>query len=279
MITILLNTIALEPNRWTAGKVPYRPLVELLGPIARAGFDALEVWQNHAVLLDDAGLETLRETADRECLAMPVLGMYPAFHLEGRERDEEKARWDRMVRIMDTLGARVLKLMPGRVASADLTGDLWDQSVAFVQEALDRTADRGFPVPLEMHGGTVADSAESVLRFIGAVGSDRLKVCFQPMGFADTDGTIAIYDALAPHVMHMHVQGRAGDRMAALEESDIDYSRVLRRIFRGGFDGYVSIEFVRDCVVESPEQLNVEKVLANAARERQFIRRQISAVR
>ena len=34
---VVLNSIAVEPNRWTEGKVPHRPLVELIPAIARSG--------------------------------------------------------------------------------------------------------------------------------------------------------------------------------------------------------------------------------------------------
>jgi hypothetical protein len=37
------------------------------------------------------------------------------------------------------------------------------------------------------------------------------------------------------------------------------------------FDGYLSIEFVRDCVVDSPEQFDLDTVLANAQRDRRFV--------
>ena len=268
---IVLNSIALEPNRWTAEKVPYFRLEDLLAPIAAAGFSAVEVWQNHAALLAPKELESLRRKADAVGVSFPIVGMYPQFHLEAEERRAELARFDAMMGTMRVLGARVLKLMPGRVPSVKLTPELWARSVEFVREVLARTAGAGPMVPLETHAGTVADDPDALLRFIADVGSDRLKVCWQPFDFASSDKAIELYDRLAAHVVHLHLQGRAGNSMSLLEESNIAYRRILRHILGSGFDGYASIEFVRDCVVESPGKFDLALVLENARRDREFI--------
>lgn len=271
---VTLNTIALEPNRWTPGKIPYRPLGDLVEPISQAGFDAVEVWQNHAALLDDHELDALKAKGDAAGVSFPVLGMYPSFVLQGSEREAELARFCRMAEIMGVLNARLLKVMPGTGASATMTPEVWVRAVTFVQEALDRTSQAGFPVAFEVHGGTVSDAPKPLTRFIGAVGSDRIKVCFQPMDATSTQDTIDQFDVLAPRVVHLHFQGRTNRDMCLLEEADIDYTLFLAHVFDSGFDGYLSIEFVRDCVVDSPEELDVELVLANAARDHDFIRAQ-----
>jgi len=268
---ILLNSIALEPNRWTKDKIPHFRLENLLDAISGAGFSALEVWQNHAALLKPDDLKRLAERGEIEGLSFPVVGMYPQFHLEGDERQAELERVDAMVGIVSTLGAEVLKLMPGCVPSAELDAAAWQRSVEFAQEMVQRTAQAGTIIPLETHGNTVADDPDALLRFIDEVGSDRLKVCWQPFDFQSTDKAIELYDRLAPHIVHLHLQGRGGGEMELLENSDIDYRRVLGHIFDKGFDGWLSLEFVRGCVVESPEEFDIDLVLENAKADRAFI--------
>ena len=268
---ILLNTIALEPNRWTERKIPYFRVEELLEPIAAAGFHSLEIWQPHLTTLRPDEVQRLKARADEAGISVPILGMYPIFHLEGQEREEELARWDQMFGLADVFGAHVLKIMPGRTPSAEMTPQVWDRSVAFVQEVLRRSEEQGTIIPCETHAGTVADDPDTLLRFLEAVGSDRLKVCWQPFDFGSTRKAIELYDKLAPRVVHLHLQGRKGREMELLEESDIDYREVLAHVFASGFDGCLSIEFVRDCVVESPEQFDLEAVLENAQRDRRFV--------
>jgi len=268
---ILLNTIAVEPNRWTEGKVPYFKLADLVDEIAAAGFHSLEVWQNHVATLGPGGVESLKQRLADAGVSVPILGMYPIFHLEGAERDEELARCDAMFDLAEVFGARTLKIMPGRTPSAEMTPELWDRSVAFVREVIRRSEHSGVIIPFETHAGTVADDPDALLRFLEAVGSERLKVCWQPFDFQSTEKAIQLYEKLAPRVVHLHLQGRRGEEMALLEDSDIDYGEVLSHMFARGFDGYISIEFVADCVVDSPEQFDLGAVLANAQKDRRFI--------
>ena len=46
-MNLLLNTIMLEVNRWDKDHRLTRPLIELVEPVAAAGFDRLEIWQYH----------------------------------------------------------------------------------------------------------------------------------------------------------------------------------------------------------------------------------------
>lgn len=268
---VLLNTIALEPNRWTEKKIPHFKLVDLLDAVVKAGFRQIEVWQNHVATLDPDESKRLKERADAMDVSFPVLGMYPIFHLEGAEREEELGQWDAMFDAAEMFGADLLKIMPGRTPSAEMTPEVWDRSVAFVLEVLQRSEDRGTIIACETHAGTVADDPDVLLRFLEAVDSPRLKVCWQPFDFQSTEAAIALYDKLAPWIVQLHLQGSSGGDHDLLETSDIDYRTVLGHMVKSGFDGYTSIEFVRDCVTETPEQFDLSKVLANAALDREFV--------
>lgn len=268
---VVLNSIALEPNRWTEKKIPHFKLVDLLEAIVEAGFRSTEVWQHHLTTLGPDEVQSLKDRAKELGVSVAIIGMYPAFHLEGPEREAELSRWDSLFGLADEFGARMLKVMPGRTPSAEMTPEVWDRSVGFVREVLARSEERGTIIPFETHAGTVADDPDVLLRFLDAAGSDRLKVCWQPFEFGSTERAIELYDKLAPHVVHLHLQGSSERGMDLLQHSDIDYRAVLSHIFASGFDGYMSIEFVRDCVVDRPEDFDLATVLANAQRDRRFI--------
>jgi sugar phosphate isomerase/epimerase len=268
---IVLNTIALEPNRWTEGKIPQFQMEELLEPISEAGFESLEIWQNHVALRDREDIEAIAEQADSLDISTPIVGMYPRFHLEGEDRQAELDRFDGMVEKMDLLGADILKLMPGQVPSSELTAELWERSVKFMREVLERTEESDVIFTLETHGGTVADDPDALERFMEDVGSERLEVCWQPYDFSSTGRAIKLFDRLAESIVHLHLQGRRDGEMELLEHADIDYRQVLGHIFNTDFDGYISIEFVRDCVVNSPEYFDLGHVLDNARRDREFV--------
>ena len=64
MAHLLLNTLALDPNRWTPEKIAYYPLDALLMPIAEAGFHGVELWQYHVSREREAGVRRLRAQAE-----------------------------------------------------------------------------------------------------------------------------------------------------------------------------------------------------------------------
>ncbi len=268
---LMLNSIALEPNRWTRDKIPHFALKDLLAPMKDAGFNAVEVWQNHLALLASRAVRELKEAAEDSGIDFPAVGIYPAFHLDPPGRNEEKSRILSIAGKAADIGAKVLKMMPGKIPSAELDPELKRKSEAFVSEILEATETYDLTLTFETHGGTLADDTGALQSFIKAVGSERLKVCWQPYDFRHTAKAIALFDELSQHITHLHLQGRKSGEMELLENADIDYSRVLKHIKATGFDGYVSIEFVRDCVSKSPESFDLFKVLSNAARDREFV--------
>lgn len=268
---ILLNSIAVEPNRWTEEKVPHHKLEDLLPDISDAGFESVEIWQNHLATLDKNGVRQLAETAGELEMGFPIVGMYPSFHLEGEKRETELQFFEQMVEKMDILGSDIIKCMPGQIPSNDLTPELWERSVGFVQELLERTETSGVLFTFETHGGTVADDPDALDRFLEDVSSERLEICWQPYDFTSTGKAIKLFDRFADRIVHLHLQGRRDGDMEFLEKADINYQQVLGHIFNTDFDGYISIEFVRDCVTDSPEEFDLKQVLTNATRDREFI--------
>ena len=83
--TILFGTVLMERNRWTADKQPTVAVSTWLADLARAGFDGIELWQNHAV----AASEQEREALATSPVPIPIFNSYVAFtdvDAEGRAR-------------------------------------------------------------------------------------------------------------------------------------------------------------------------------------------------
>ncbi|MEZ4702757.1 MAG: sugar phosphate isomerase/epimerase [Rhodothermales bacterium] len=268
---ILLNSIALEPNRWTADKTPFYALEDLLEPCAGAGFHHLEVWQYHLTALRTDAFERLVEAAEARSIACPIVGLYPQFHLAGDAWLKEQRRLQRTVGYAARLGARRVKLFAGMRASGDLDADARRRSIAAARELVEWAHWHGMDVTAETHANTLCDSVPAAARFLEEVGSPHLGLCFQPYDFTDTPRAVADFEALHEHVRHIHFQGRKNDAMAFLEEADIDYPALFRAFGERGFQGDLSIEFVKDCVVDRPEQLDLDLVLGNAQRDRRFV--------
>ena len=271
MASLLLNTVALDPNRWTAEKQPYFRLESLLEPVRAAGFHALEVWQYHLSTLTDADVEALLGGADKLGVTFPIVGLYPALDFDGAARSSEWASMESLIERAARLGAGAVKMFAGRLGSAATSAAAYERSVVFTQQLLDIAAEHGLGLTAETHPDTLCDSVPATRRFLDAVGDERLNLCYQPYDFTSTEQTVADYRALRDRIVHVHLQGRRDDQMCLLEEADIDYHTFLGELAADGFSGALSIEFVKDCVVERPADLDLDRVLANARRDRDFV--------
>lgn len=271
MPELLLNTIALDPNRWTPEKVAHFDLVDLLPALAEAGFDALEVWQYHLSGLTDAQAAILGKRAHELGIMIPVVGLYPALHLEEEKREREWEQVEMLIARSAALGARVVKMFAGRLGSAEMDEEAFERSVTFARKMAEAAGAHGMTLTAETHPDTLCDSVPATRRLLDAVAAPNLRVCFQPYDFTSTEQTLADYRALREHVVHVHLQGRRADRISLLEEADLDYRTILGALAADGFDGVLCIEFVKGGIVERPEAMDVDLVLANARRDRAFV--------
>ena len=269
---LLLNTIMLEPNRWTAGHALTWPLVDLLDPMAAAGFRDLEVWGYHLDRLSEAEVEQL--TAGLEARGMRAVGVgaYPAFHLEGAEDEDQRRSLEQLVGAAVHIGASVFKIFPGRVASAEAGDAVWRRSVEGMRRLAGRTAEAGMLLTLETHGGTLCDTLDGTRRLLDQLPEAGVGICFQPYVEHDTAEAMAAFDALGSRVRHLHLQNRGPDGATLLEEGDwTDYRRFLPHVRRSGFDGPMCLEFTAGITPGEGEAFDPTGVLANAARDRAFV--------
>ncbi len=273
MPQLLLNTLALDPHRWSPEKIAYHRLDALLAPIAGAGFHGIELWQYHISRERKTDVQRLRATAEALGLRIPVVGMYPQLHLDGAAR---RAAWDEaqtVVAYAGLLGAAVVKIFVGSKGARALTDAEYERSLAFLADLIDLARSSGLTITGETHPDTLFDSLDACRAVLGAVGADNFKVCFQPYDLTDTGQALAQYDALREHVVHVHYQGRRSGDLALLEDADLDYDTLTRTLAAHGFEGYLCIELVKDCIVEPPTAFDLERVLHHAQQDRDFVLR------
>ncbi len=271
MVQLLLNTIALDPNRWVKDKRPSQRLDRLLPHVADAGFHFVEVWQYHISEEDEPHIHAIRAMGDSLGLSFPVVGMYPQLHLADEARGPEMERVRRLFTYAKTLGARVVKIFVGTQAGASICETEYDRSVAFMKGMVRLAKTFNLTLTGETHQKTLFDSIDSCRRFLRDVHDEDFKVCFQPYDLKNTAQTLHDYELVARDVIHVHYQGRRGDRIDLLENSDLDYRRLTQTLAETGFNGYICIEFTKDCVVPSPAAFDLHAVLSNAKKDRDFI--------
>jgi len=272
---LLLNTIMLEVNRWTADHRLTRPLQALLEPVQKAGFDALEIWQYHVSRLSRTELDDLAGQLKDLDLHAVALGAYPLLHLRGTEAEAMSAELDRLVEYAAALGATTFKIFPGRLASADADPAVRALSVERLQHLAGKLSRHGMDLTMETHGSTLCDTLESTEQLLDELREvDDVGLCFQPYTDQDTDAAIAMFDRLRPAIKHVHLQNRSqADRAATLlAEGDwTDYRRFLPHVKQSGFDGLLCIEFTAGIFPPEGEEFDPQVVIDNAAKDRDFV--------
>ncbi|MBK7257665.1 MAG: sugar phosphate isomerase/epimerase [Ignavibacteriae bacterium] len=271
MVTLVLNSIALDPHRWTKEKVPFHKLEQLLAPIAQTGFRFVEIWQHHISEETEAQISAIRAAGNSLGVSFPVVGLYPQLHVGGEECRREGERTNRLLSYAKILGADIVKVFAGSRDSALITPREYELSVEAMKQMTQRAESLDLTITGETHPNTLFDTVGSCRRFMQDVQSDRFKICFQPFDLRDTNQAIRDYELVAADVIHVHYQGRKGDSMELLENADLDHRRLTRALAHKGFSGYLCIEFTKDCVVENPVDFNLEAVLNNARRDRDFV--------
>lgn len=271
----ILGTIALEPNRWTAFKEPRTDLLAMLPQIRQAGFDQLELWQNHIALRPLSAVRALKAKGDELGVTFAYIGVYPVFVASGPEaREQERIQADLLDKA-DLLGTRRLKIMLGTglsgskatAAQVSLTAERFG---VWYRAALAR----GIRMCVELHGGTLFDPVEVGEQFLRDHPEFEVTICYQPYDFYDTDRALALADRFAGRISHVHLQSPVprdrGRQYDLLESGSLDYRRLLPHILRHNREATMTLEFVKDCIQEGAH-FDVAPVLANARRDADFV--------
>ncbi len=264
---ILLGSIALEPNRWTATKEPANSLTDLLRAVSTSGFRHMEVWEFHINQLDLDEIANLRQLADDLDISFPALALYPDFLAD--EIDNQEYFADILDRC-STLGIERIKMFAGNKSASDLSPAERDLSLLQMTSLVDEAALRNIAVSAELHQDTLCDTVEDAIITLNDM-NGKMSICFQPLDFTSTEKTLADYNQLNKYVEHIHLQGRKDGEFSLLSDADIDYEQWLAALAANDYRGDYCIEFVRGCVVPTPDDFNLDAALITAKKDRDFL--------
>ena len=275
-MSVILGTIALEPNRWTPFHEPRTDVIAALPAIRAAGFDELEVWQWHVSLRNLVAVRALRAKGDEVGVRFPYLGVYPAFHLEGADgREQERLHAD-MLDKAEVLGTRTLKIMLGwGLKGATATPAQFARTAERFGAWYHAAKARGLGMCVELHGNTLFDPVEVGEQFMRDHPDLDFGICFQPYEFGDNAKTLALVDRFAGRITHLHLQAPQpkdrGGRYDLLEGARLNYRQLLPALVRRQPRLTMTLEFVKDCIQDGPT-FDLARVLANAQRDATFIK-------
>jgi len=224
----------------------FRPAVgilEVIRDVGEAGYGGVEIWWPHVEGKGGAELDEIRAAAAEAGLAIPMLSPYLGnFNLAMTNYDEMIARTKAAAPVAARLGAPLLRAFVGwtcECSSLTAGENYWRFNLKGFREMAAIAADHGLAIAMETHERTLVDSVAGVRRLL-AEADGRLRVNFQLDDMAGNSGLadgVAVYEALKPLVVHMHVHLMEPGAPAAGE-----VRRIIAAMRGDGFGGFVSVE-------------------------------------
>jgi len=251
MHPIYIATVLLEKNRWRPGKVPTFRVSDWGQRFREAGFDGVELWENHAALATEGELSALAEMA----CPVRIYNSYCSFD------DTGAADRKRAAELATRFAAQGVKFNLGHDEEAIPT---YQRNL----ESWRHELPEGCRLLCECHGGTVLEEPERAKAILDplAAGLEIIVHAFA----ADDDSLGEWLATFGAAVTHVHAAASGGDgRLARLADVKELVHRRIRRLLGAGFAGTLSVEFTQG-VAREPE--GQDELLANATDDLQVLR-------
>lgn len=246
-----------------------KKITDIVPIIADLGYDAIEIWGNH---FGDLPLNDVVGCLNDNSLAVSMISPYMDFTAgsEGCRRSLETA--DKFLAIANALDAPNIRVFTGVVGSADATAEQWSDTVAGLKQLSRSAAGSGITFSLETHPQTLVDTVESTTRLLEAVGADNVRINLDIFHLWEVHRKpLWVLDRLRPFVSHIHAKNAdlppAVDShhpllhdkqglqdivgVTYLKDGKMPYPEFLSALKHGGYEGYVSIEWFGDNIIDA----------------------------
>lgn len=239
---------------------------------AEAGYCGVEIWGKPPHTpnpMDRQHEEAVRQIIHDCGLKVSMFGSYVNVD-DGNWKEKAKENLD----ISRLLGAKVMRIWAGSKEPSNADQAYWREMTSRLNEFCEMAADVGISLAVEMHGGTLAATVQGSERLFMDVNHPAFKLNLQLTDFP----LEAFYQALhvlGPHIVNIHAQNWhsiiKNDEMirelCLIEEGEIDYADVLKRLSPYGFDGFIEAEFLKN------DQETDEALLESLRRDAAYLRR------
>jgi sugar phosphate isomerase/epimerase len=251
---IYIGTVLLELNRWTREKLPTFSVSDWIPRFQAAGFDGIELWENHAMLAGPAELTALEASP----LPVRVFNSYVGFE----DTPESVSRREEVAGAADRLRAAGVKFNVGRDPRLRET---------YIRNAVEwqKRLPADCRMLCECHSGTILEGLDAAAAAFGDWTDSRFQAIVHVFPLAPGD-LRKWFAALGPRTTHAHVQfaDENGVRMR-LNKRPAPVRECLRVLEGEGFRGSFTLEFTEG--TRTPGE-NIEDLFRNAAEDLSFLR-------
>jgi sugar phosphate isomerase/epimerase len=248
---IYIGTVLLEKNRWSS-REPSFPVSEWLDRFERAGFNGVELWENHAL---SAPVEEQQEIAMSK-FPIAIFNSYASCDDEG-ETERKRA-----VELVGKFNSKGMKFNLGKQASCE---EMYIKNVKAWREKF--AGD--FRMLCECHPGTIIEEPEKASGVFDKLGRDKYQVIYHPFLY-ETEVVQRWFRFLGDLTTHIHVQIRTtDDKIVQLKTREGHFKDILQVLKDRGFNGSWTVEFTNG--VGEPHE-DIEELFKAAAEDLNFLR-------
>ncbi len=219
---------------------------DLLNACCDCGLNAIE-WGGdvHAPHGHIATAIALAEASAKKGIRLPSYGSY--YTLAKSEPD----LWNAVVASAKALGAPIIRIWGGDVASHLLKSADYEALVADAQRICDQSPD--FTICLECHNNTITDEYHTTLQFLQDVDRPNLKMYWQPNQYRNFLYNLDALQALLPYIQCVHVFSWEREQRLPLDYHAKQWEQYLAILKNGGVQNYF-LEFMHDNRLETMPQ-------------------------
>jgi sugar phosphate isomerase/epimerase len=236
---------------------PHRAALELVAALGVEGVDLFLAGNRSIVrpedIRDDLAGAAARISRDLQDVGLTVSDLFviPWTDLETmapnnpdpEQREASRALFLDMLELATRVRAPGMTALPG----IHWPGESYEDSLERACEELGWRAERarreGLLFSVEPHVGSVVPTPERALQLVEQ--TPGLEITLDYSHFVCQDIAAEGADVLIPFARHVHVRGATPARVqASLRDSSVDFERMLGALEAGGYDGYLTLEYV-----------------------------------
>jgi len=219
---------------------------EQCATLRRLGIGYLEMrsaWDTRAPDLSDAQLRRLADVIEDHGLRVSSIGSPTGKIPVDGDFAAHLRQFDRVLHVAEVLGAPYIRLFSFYVRDARRDRD---EVLRRLTALVDRAAGHDLVLLHENEKGIYGDIPERCLDLVESVGSERLRLAWDPANFVQcgvrpfTDG----YGRLRPYLAYVQVKDAAlgTGEVCVAGAGDGEWPQTLRALRDDGFDGFFSME-------------------------------------
>jgi sugar phosphate isomerase/epimerase len=162
-------------------------------------------------------------------------------HPDAAERERSRALFLDMLELAVRLEAPGLTILPGIEWPDD--PDSFDRAVDELGLRAAEAQREGLRFSVEPHVGSVVPTPDLARRLAETASGVEITLDYSHFVRQGMDEESA--DVLIPFTRHVHVRGASPARVQeSIRESTLDFERILGALAGGGYDGYLTLEYV-----------------------------------